>query len=104
MYFNVNKFYDVIVPLYFINCNIIFQIYINGKLIEEPMSSSLDIYHVTQYSGMPCQINPCMNGGVCVPKLDRVDCKCPKRFIGQLCEKSISLFFIQCSTLSVSLI
>lgn len=93
MYYNISNCTFTFQSKYFINYSIIFQIYINGKLIEEPMSSSLDIYHVTQYSGMPCQVNPCMNGGVCVPKLDRVDCKCPKRFIGQLCEKGISLFF-----------
>ncbi|XP_053379585.1 agrin-like isoform X3 [Mercenaria mercenaria] len=66
---------------------VIQRIYINGKLIEEPMSSALEMFHVSQYTGPPCQMNPCMNGGVCVPKLDKVDCKCPKRFIGQWCEK-----------------
>ncbi|XP_060593963.1 agrin-like isoform X4 [Ruditapes philippinarum] len=67
---------------------VIQRIYINGKLIEEPISSALETLHVSQYTGPPCRMNPCLNGGVCIPNLDKVDCKCPKRFIGQLCEKA----------------
>lgn len=51
------------------------------------MSLALEKYNVTQYRGPPCNINPCINGGVCVPRLEDVECKCTKRFYGQRCEK-----------------
>ncbi|XP_052235644.1 agrin-like isoform X3 [Dreissena polymorpha] len=66
---------------------VIQRIYINGRLVSNPISSAHDEYHVTLYTGPPCNLNPCMNGGVCIPKLDLAECKCPTRYIGQLCEK-----------------
>ncbi|KAL4221641.1 hypothetical protein ACF0H5_019897 [Mactra antiquata] len=66
---------------------VIQRIYINGKQLETPISSALESYQITQYTGKPCFLNPCMNGGVCVPKLEKADCKCPKRFMGSYCER-----------------
>lgn len=65
----------------------IFKIYINGLLVEKPMSSAREMYHVTRYTGPPCNVNPCINGGQCMPRLDDVECKCTKRYYGQQCEK-----------------
>ncbi|XP_052821289.1 agrin-like isoform X2 [Mya arenaria] len=66
---------------------VIQRIYLNNRLLDDVVSSSLEQYHVTQYTGAPCNLNPCMNGGVCIPKLDTAECRCPQRYIGQLCEK-----------------
>ena len=48
---------------------------------------ALEIYHVEEYQGQPCNINPCLNGGVCVPALEKADCRCPKRYFGKNCER-----------------
>ena len=64
-----------------------FQIYLNGRLIDNPEDNALEKQNIGQYMGQPCNMNPCLNGGVCVPKLEQSECKCPKRYIGLLCEK-----------------
>lgn len=66
---------------------IIQRIYVNGRLIENVVDVALEKKHVTKHSGPPCHINPCINGGVCVPKLGKAECKCHKRYTGQLCDK-----------------
>ena len=69
----------------------IFQLYINGRLIDNILEESIERINIREYNGPPCNVNPCMNGGVCVPKLNEVDCKCPLKYLGQRCEKSKSL-------------
>jgi len=64
-----------------------FKIYINGLLVDTPMTKAHEIYHVTQYAGPPCNVNPCMNGGVCIPRLEDVECQCTNRYYGNQCEK-----------------
>lgn len=37
----------------------------------------------------PCAINPCKNGGKCLPIAgDDFTCRCPEGFYGDTCEKS----------------
>ena len=62
--------------------------YINGKLYDDLISSSNNTINIVPYKGPPCNVNPCLNGGVCIPKMDQVECRCPAKFIGVKCEKS----------------
>ncbi|KAJ8320450.1 hypothetical protein KUTeg_002037 [Tegillarca granosa] len=66
---------------------VIQRIYINNKHIDNIMESKTDAHNIIEYIGPPCNVNPCLNGGVCYPRLNEVDCKCPKKFLGQMCEK-----------------
>ncbi|KAK3607077.1 hypothetical protein CHS0354_039132 [Potamilus streckersoni] len=62
------------------------RLYIN-HLFDNLMTSVIETWHIEEYKGQPCNVNPCLNGGVCVPRLEYADCKCPKRYIGERCEK-----------------
>ncbi|XP_069117853.1 agrin-like isoform X2 [Argopecten irradians] len=66
---------------------VIQRIYINGRLIDNIMEVARDRVNIKEYLGNPCNVNPCLNGGVCVPKLNAADCKCPMKYLGQRCEK-----------------
>ncbi|CAC5391141.1 unnamed protein product [Mytilus coruscus] len=68
---------------------VIQRMYINGKLYDDLMSSAKEKINVLPYRGSPCNVNPCLNGGVCIPKMDQVECKCPAKFIGAKCEKRV---------------
>ncbi|XP_076085746.1 agrin-like isoform X7 [Mytilus galloprovincialis] len=68
---------------------VIQRMYINGKLYDDLMLSAKDKINVLPYRGAPCNVNPCLNGGVCIPKMDQVECKCPAKFIGVKCEKRV---------------
>lgn len=70
--------------------NFYLQLYINGRLFDNLISSAMSSVGVMEYDGPPCNINPCLNWGVCVPRMDQADCKCPTKFIGARCEKSKS--------------
>ncbi|KAL3860973.1 hypothetical protein ACJMK2_007067, partial [Sinanodonta woodiana] len=62
------------------------RLYIN-HLFDDLMNSVIETWHIEEYKGQPCNVNPCLNGGVCVPRLEYADCRCPKRYIGERCEK-----------------
>lgn len=64
------------------------QIYINGHLYDNLIPSASSSVNIMEDDGPPCNINPCLNWGVCVPRLDQADCKCPTKYIGTRCEKS----------------
>ncbi|XP_022336600.2 agrin-like isoform X4 [Crassostrea virginica] len=66
---------------------VIQRLYINGRLFDNLISSAMSSVGVMEYDGPPCNINPCLNWGVCVPRMDQADCKCPTKFIGARCEK-----------------
>ncbi|XP_071109971.1 agrin-like isoform X3 [Haliotis cracherodii] len=63
------------------------RITINGKTIDSLMESAEEMRNIEEYAGAPCNMNPCMNGGVCIPKLNDADCRCPLEFMGERCEK-----------------
>ena len=52
------------------------------------MEEAKDALNIAEYKGPPCNVNPCLNGGICVPRLAEADCKCPTKYYGQRCEKS----------------
>ncbi|XP_061162516.1 agrin-like [Saccostrea echinata] len=66
---------------------VIQRIYINGHLYDNLINSATSTVNIREYHGPPCNVNPCMNWGVCVPRLDEADCKCPTKYIGARCEK-----------------
>eukprot|EP00105_Crassostrea_gigas_P027037 XP_011448233.1 PREDICTED: agrin isoform X6 [Crassostrea gigas] len=63
------------------------RIYINGHLYDNLIPSASSSVNIMEDDGPPCNINPCLNWGVCVPRLDQADCKCPTKYIGTRCEK-----------------
>ncbi|XP_064610786.1 agrin-like isoform X2 [Liolophura sinensis] len=64
------------------------RIYINGRLIDDLPSEALTKHNVKEYEGPPCNVNPCMNGGVCVPQLSSYTCRCPIEYVGMRCQIS----------------
>ncbi|XP_056008873.1 LOW QUALITY PROTEIN: agrin-like [Ostrea edulis] len=66
---------------------VIQRIYINGHQYDNLIHAAAASINVKEYEGPPCNINPCLNWGVCVPRLDEADCKCPTKYIGARCEK-----------------
>ena len=65
------------------------QLYINGRQIENLKEEALELRHFSEYHGQPCNINPCLNGGVCVPALEKADCRCPRQYLGKNCERGM---------------
>ncbi|RUS83809.1 hypothetical protein EGW08_008421, partial [Elysia chlorotica] len=63
------------------------KVTINGRTIDGLMASALTMRNISTYNGPPCKVNPCMNGGVCVPALNLADCRCPSNYMGKNCEK-----------------
>ncbi|KAH9495123.1 hypothetical protein Btru_018238 [Bulinus truncatus] len=63
------------------------RIIINGRTIAGLVSEAVTMRNISSYNGPPCNVNPCMNGGVCVPMLNLVECRCPTNFMGERCEK-----------------
>ncbi|GFR62611.1 agrin [Elysia marginata] len=63
------------------------KVIVNGRTIDGLMSRALTMRNISTYNGPPCKVNPCMNGGVCVPALNLADCRCPSNFMGKHCEK-----------------
>ncbi|XP_076451600.1 agrin-like isoform X2 [Babylonia areolata] len=63
------------------------RVIINGQTVDNLMSAARKMSNITEYSGPPCNVNPCMNGGVCIPMLNNAECRCPYNFMGQHCEK-----------------
>ncbi|XP_076472604.1 agrin-like [Babylonia areolata] len=63
------------------------RVVINGQTVDNLMGAADKMSNITEYNGPPCNINPCMNGGVCVPLLNSAECRCPFHYIGQHCEK-----------------
>lgn len=66
--------------------DLILQMYINGRHIDSLIQDS-EKRNIHEFGGPPCNVNPCMNGGVCVPRLDNADCRCPKKYMGNRCER-----------------
>lgn len=58
------------------------------------MASARKMSNITSYNGPPCNINPCMNNGICIPILNKAECHCPYNFMGQHCEKRKTFFFV----------
>lgn len=71
------------------------QLIINGRTIDGLMASALSMRNISAYNGPPCNVNPCMNGGVCIPKLNVVECRCPVDYMGDYCDKR-ELFLLLC--------
>ena len=47
---------------------------------------------VSPYQGPPCDDkNICLNGGMCVPMLEKHDCRCPSGYMGASCEHRMYL-------------
>ncbi|KAL5014686.1 hypothetical protein ScPMuIL_008956, partial [Solemya velum] len=63
------------------------RMYINGRHIDSLIQESEEKRNIHEFGGPPCNINPCMNGGVCVARLDNADCRCPKKYMGNRCER-----------------
>ncbi|XP_012936934.1 agrin [Aplysia californica] len=63
------------------------RVIINGRTIDGLMSTAVAMRNISTYNGPPCNVNPCMNGGVCVPMLNLADCRCPANYMGERCEK-----------------
>ncbi|XP_070206823.1 agrin-like isoform X2 [Littorina saxatilis] len=63
------------------------RVIINGHTVDNLMKATLTMGNITGYNGPPCNINPCMNGGVCIPILNSAECRCPYNYMGQHCEK-----------------
>ena len=63
------------------------QVILNGQMIDNLMTAAKKMRNITGYSGPPCNVNPCMNGGVCIPVLNNAECRCPYNYMGQHCEK-----------------
>ncbi|KAL8568100.1 hypothetical protein ACOMHN_000324 [Nucella lapillus] len=63
------------------------RVIINGQTVDNLMGAADKLSNITEYSGPPCNVNPCMNGGVCVPMLNTAECRCPYNYMGQHCEK-----------------
>ena len=47
-----------------------FQIYENGRLVEDVMRAAISHLDVSQFEGPPCDDRLCLNGGVCVTELN----------------------------------
>ncbi|XP_041377630.1 agrin-like isoform X2 [Gigantopelta aegis] len=65
------------------------KIVVNGKIIDNLMTSAKHMRNIEEYDGPPCNMNPCLNGGICIPKLNEANCRCPGSFIGERCEKKV---------------
>ena len=63
------------------------QVYLNNKIFDNLITDSVDSQGVSIYNGPPCKDNPCMNGGICVPKLNIAECHCHKQFTGHRCQE-----------------
>ena len=63
------------------------QVIINGQTVDNLMGAARKMSNITEYNGPPCNVNPCMNGGVCIPILNSAECRCPYNYMGQHCEK-----------------
>ena len=63
------------------------QIVINGKVTDALMSHAKQLRNIEEYNGPPCNVNPCANRGICIPKLNEISCLCPRSFVGERCEK-----------------
>lgn len=70
------------------------QFSVDGVLVEELVSGTVDHHHVTEYDGRPCplQRGPCRHGGRCVPRLNNFDCQCTAEFTGKLCQICTSVY------------
>ena len=64
---------------------------INGQTVDNLMGAARKMSNITEYNGPPCNVNPCMNGGVCIPILNSAECRCPYNYMGQHCEKRESV-------------
>ncbi|XP_064642356.1 agrin-like isoform X19 [Lineus longissimus] len=65
------------------------RLYINGRHIENLPKVASDMERVTAYLGPPCDNNPCLNSGTCLPVLSQVKCKCPMTHGGKYCETAL---------------
>lgn len=65
------------------------RVYLNNKIFDNLIVDSVDSQGVTIYNGPPCKDNPCMNGGICVPKLNIAECHCHKQFTGHRCQEAM---------------
>ncbi|XP_036359766.1 agrin isoform X5 [Octopus sinensis] len=65
------------------------RVYINDKLYDNLITDAIETKGVTKYKGPPCKKNPCLNGGICVPKLHIAECRCHKQFTGHKCQNAI---------------
>ncbi|KAK0056845.1 agrin-like isoform X3 [Biomphalaria pfeifferi] len=63
------------------------RIIINGRTIVGLLATAVTMRNISTYSGPPCNINPCMNEGVCIPMLHLAECRCTANFMGERCEK-----------------
>jgi hypothetical protein len=54
---------------------------------KKPFCYSCDIYLLAP---TPCQPNPCLNGGTCIPQGTSFTCQCPSTFTGYCCENRIT--------------
>ncbi|XP_022257309.1 agrin-like isoform X2 [Limulus polyphemus] len=65
------------------------RIMVNGEIWDNLLDKALDSIGVSTYTGAPCTEGICLNGGICIPKLSEFTCRCPMKFIGLQCEKSM---------------
>ncbi|KAB7496787.1 Pikachurin, partial [Armadillidium nasatum] len=65
------------------------RLVINEDILENLDEKAVGGKNVKRYRGPPCSHNPCQNGGICHPYLNRFLCKCVSGFLGKFCEQAI---------------
>ncbi|XP_076307902.1 agrin-like [Tachypleus tridentatus] len=65
------------------------RIIVNGEIWDNLFDKATDSVGVSTYTGAPCAEGICLNEGICVPVLNEFTCRCPTKFIGLQCEKSL---------------
>lgn len=91
----ITNHFLLIIFIFYCQICVSLQVYLNNKIFDNMIADSVDSQGVTRYNGPPCKDNPCMNGGICVPKLNIAECHCHKQFTGHRCQEGRGQFEIQ---------
>ena len=63
------------------------RVIINGETTANLLRKAIAAHNVKDYHGAPCQVNPCENGGTCVPNFRKAVCVCSGGFRGKYCRQ-----------------